>query len=213
MPYFHGMPRIVAHDNYSITVLDGVGTKATFHYSLDDVMYKVANVERRIKQRNRNAAWAELRKNSVSISEDIGEAKYGPSNWNRPRIAGVFDSMIHPIPPGDYNAQILDVETTDFGLKVKMKVGEKEDLMSKHDSRNYPDKDYRFTAIAPQAPRSPFAYHGERQWFKTAAACQAFCEEVFSKEHPKSFALVIVEAKVEIEPKRKIEVTRKVFAK
>jgi hypothetical protein len=202
MPYFHGMPKIVSWDNESITVLDGVDTKATFHYSLDDVAYKVTKVEQRIKYRNRNAAWAELRKNSVSISEPVNQVS---------KAYSVRPGMTAYLPEGVYHAQFLDVETTDFGLRVKMKVGEREDLMSKHDSKDYPDKDYRFTAIAPVA--QSLTYHGKRQWFKTKAACKTFCEDVFGKEHPKSFVLAIVEAKELIEPKKTIETVSTVLAK
>lgn len=80
----------------------------------------------------------------------------------------------------------------------------------KHDFKPIPDRKYRFTAIAPTA--QSLTYHGQRQWFKTAKECEAFCIEVFTKEHPRTFDLAIVEAKQVISPKpQRVAVNKKVL--
>lgn len=97
------------------------------------------------------------------------------------------------------------------GFVVKIDAGRKQEIMKKYDSQSTPDKKYRFTAIATTA--KSLTYHGERQWFKTAADCRSFCEDVFGKEFPKRFELAIVEAKQVVEPKQVIPLTTKILSR
>lgn len=191
MGFYPGKVKIVAHSEQdrTITVIDDNNRRHIFEFDInqnfESILWRVKNC---IKGSFPNGAWAALRK-----GREIPSAI-------QPKI----------MTPGQYEGYVTDIKETSFGLLVNVKT-RKVELMAKHDSKNYPDKEYRFTAIAPEA-RS-LTYHGQRQWFKTKAACKAFCEDVFASEDPKKFVLAIVEAKELIEPKRKIETTSTILSK
>jgi hypothetical protein len=196
MTYYANPPQIVSHDLYEVVVLDGNNNRIRFQF---DYFFDVDKLKWLIRKKMYSNAWAMLRK-APRIIEDINpwQSSYEGAHTGR------FSSLI---PPGAYKFKIEEVTECDSGIRVKFANNtEKEMLMSKYDTKTEPDKTYRYTAIAVSA-RS-LTYHGQRQWFKSAADCERFCKDVFEAEHPKKFQLAIVEAKDLIEPKQTIQTTK-----
>lgn len=71
---------------------------------------------------------------------------------------------------------------------------ERKESEVKYDSKQTPDKEYRFTAVSTTA--KSITYQGQRQWFKTVEDTMRFCADVFEAERNRGnrFSLTIVEA-------------------
>lgn len=98
-----------------------------------------------------------------------------------------------------------------IGSKLFLPPWNQKETEMKYDSKQTPDKEYRFTAIATNA--KVMTYRGQRQWFKTVDEAKRFCADVLEVEHNngRRFGLTIVEAVEEVTPKSQIQLNSTSF--
>lgn len=92
-----------------------------------------------------------------------------------------------------------------IGSKPSTTPWKQKETEMKYDSKQTPDKEYRFTAISNNA--KSMTYRGQRQWFKSVEDTMRFCADVFEAERNSGnrFSLTIVEAYIEVTPKPQIQ--------